>query len=211
MTRKIYLLVDGNFRILGKDMMTYEVSIDKATSQISTINSEADVSKEIRPDNAVYEYLSAYDEAKHVKTNEFIPVEMVGRFQTYVSKKDFTPYIQISETEIKSVTKELVDQLKTSMLTVKNLKLELVSAPMDVELGNRVLLYGPTGTGKTYDFLSAAEQLIKAGKLDKDGIEVVTISDGFEDIDFLAHIVPTDKGIMHVETRVVQLFREAAK
>ncbi len=82
---------------------------------------------------------------------------------------------------------------------------------MNIDLGNRVLLYGPTGTGKTYDFLATAGELIKTGKIDADGVEMITISDGFEDIDFLAHIVPTDKGIMHVETSVVRLFREAAK
>ena len=46
------------------------------------------------------------------------------------------------------------------------------------------------------------------GKID--AYDITTITEGFEDIDFLAHIVPTAKGITYVENKIVTLLREAA-
>ena len=39
---------------------------------------------------------------------------------------------------------------------------------------------------------------------------MVTVSDGFEDIDFLTNIVTTDKGIEYKEKQIVHMFRDAA-
>lgn len=45
-----------------------------------------------------------------------------------------------------------------------------------------------------------------------DATEIVTITDGFEDIDFLAYIVPTeDGGIRYEEKAIVSLLRDASK
>lgn len=46
------------------------------------------------------------------------------------------------------------------------------------------------------------------GKID--AFDITTITEWFEDSDFLAHIVPTAKGITYVENKIVTLLREAA-
>ncbi len=71
------------------------------------------------------------------------------------------------------------------------------------------MLYWPTGTGKTFEFLQTANAMKTAGELDD--FDIVTVTDGFEDIDFLAHIVPTENGITYVENKIVTLLRDASQ
>ena len=59
-------------------------------------------------------------------------------------------------------------------------------------------------------FHTEANKLKKEGKLDY--IEKITISEGFEDLDFLTYIVPQPTwGIKYVEREIITILREASK
>lgn len=50
--------------------------------------------------------------------------------------------------------------------------------------------------------------MLSTGEIDK--TYICTITEGFEDLDFLAHIVPTPTGISYSENEIVTLLREAS-
>ena len=72
------------------------------------------------------------------------------------------------------------------------------------KLGDRVLLYWPTGTGKTYNFL----EFLKTAKIE---YALVPVSNGMEDLDLLNYIVPTDKGVQYKPKEITELLEKAEK
>lgn len=105
---------------------------------------------------------------------------------------------QIDKTTMRDL-KPLVE--KIGKLKPKITKAKIVNNWWD--FGDTVFLYWPTGTGKTHTVC----EWIKSKGIEYD---VVTVSDGFEDIDFLTHIVPTAKGITYKEKKILSLLRQAA-
>lgn len=78
-----------------------------------------------------------------------------------------------------------------------------------IGLGDTVLLWWPTGTGKTFRFHDKVNQMIKDGEIDY--AEKITVTDGFEDTDFLAYISPkAEWGISIIERSIVTMLREAS-
>lgn len=78
-----------------------------------------------------------------------------------------------------------------------------------ISLGDTVLLWWPTGTGKTFRFHDKVNQMIKDWEIDY--AEKITVTDGFEDTDFLAYISPkAEWGISIIERSIVTMLREAS-
>jgi len=70
------------------------------------------------------------------------------------------------------------------------------------KMGDRVLLYGPTGTGKTYNFL----EFLKTSKIEH---AIVPVSEGMEDLDLLNYIVPSASGVSYKPKEITKLLEKA--
>lgn len=105
------------------------------------------------------------------------------------------------------IDKVKMNELKPMLAKIKKLKVDVKKSMVTNtwwDMGDRVFLYWPTGTGKTHSVLA----WLNGNKIPHD---VVTVSDWFEDIDFLTHIVPSAKGIQYKEKKILDLFRRAEK
>lgn len=79
-----------------------------------------------------------------------------------------------------------------------------------IGLGDTVLLWWPTWTWKTFRFHEKVSQMIADGEIDY--AEKITVTDGFEDTDFLAYISPkAEGGISIIERSIVKTLREASQ
>lgn len=142
------------------------------------------------------------------KQSAYTYIDKVGRFDILLNKTDFSLNIDFQD-EIVPITNEVIAKLKNQDREVQKLKIDVAQQAQGYKMGDRVMLYGPTGTGKTYDFLSSVSAMKEAGLIHD--MEKITVTDGFEDLDFLAHIIPTPQGIRYQENRIVELFREASQ
>ena len=80
----------------------------------------------------------------------------------------------------------------------------------DFRLGDRIFLYGETGTGKTKSIITTLEEKKDMGILDD--FIVIPISSGMEDVDLLARYTPTEKGNLKiVESSLSEIMRKAKK
>ena len=140
--------------------------------------------------------------------NAYTYIDKVGRFDILLNKTDFSLNIDFQD-EIVPITNEVIAKLKNQDREVQKLKIDVAQQAQGYKMGDRVMLYGPTGTGKTYDFLSSVSAMKEAGLVDD--MEKITVTDWFDDLDFLAHIIPTPQGIRYQENRIVELFREASQ
>lgn len=98
---------------------------------------------------------------------------------------------------------------KTALLgerkKMKNFLKDVKKAKESYKPGDRVLLYGPTGTGKTYNFL---EYLKGAGVAHA----IIPVSEGMEDLDLLNYIVPTPAGgVAYKPKEITELLERAEK
>ena len=167
-------------------------------------------SGKVRSDSSVYKKISETLQKREEMKANFVPVEKIGTFEVLFERSTLNLVLDVNGSII-PIDKSSYEKIKTQYTELKKLQVKF-SKPtwMSYKLGDRVLLWWPTGTGKTFDYLSAAEDLISSKKIDAS--EIVTITDGFEDIDFLAYIVPTeDGGIRYEEKAIVSLLRDASK
>lgn len=139
------------------------------------------------------------------KSGTKIPLaEWYGWVEFYLDKSTLDINIKVGDYESaidKAKMKDIQSQLK------KAEKMELKINKTAVynswrQMGDRVFLYWPTGTGKTHSVLARLEE----NKIQND---VVTVSDGFEDVDFLTYIFPTATWIQYKEKKIVELLRKA--
>lgn len=167
--------------------------------------------KRVRADASIYKRLSSLEVTEIETPKNLTPISSIKDFPVFLDESDFSFVVQIEWKFINIWDKEAVDKLKVNFSSLEKLKLEVETIPDDTySLGERVMLYWPTGTGKTYDFLTVANDLLK--KKEISDYDIVTVTDWFEDIDFLAHIVPQESGgIKYAEKKVVDLLRRASK
>lgn len=156
----------------------------------------------------INETINKYLNEREEKKTKYKFVDKVGRFDILLSLEDFSLNVDFND-EVIPLTNDVIAKMKWALTQVESLKLEFIKQEQIYKTGDRVLLYGPTGTGKTYDFLSAVGAMHDAGTIDD--YVMVTITEGFTDVDFLAHIIPTDKGIRYQENSIVQHLRDASK
>lgn len=74
----------------------------------------------------------------------------------------------------------------TSLPTSREKEVEMI-----LSLNLPTLIYGPTGSGKTYTILSTLQQKKEAGELE---YQIINFSSGVEDTDLLAKFIPTPDG-----------------
>lgn len=104
------------------------------------------------------------------------------------------------------VDKVKMDEIKKQIESAEKVALDVWEIKMEErgwEMWDRVFLYGPTGTWKTYSVLKWMQE-------QKIPHEMVTVSDWFEDLDFLTYIFPTKTGIQYKEKSIIETLRKAA-
>ena len=202
---KIYKTTEDNIIVQqGNKFMFLDNAWDKFTS---TPDSHGAPSAALRKDSALYKKIinSIWVVAK--KQSELSKVNSLKWFDVLMNKETFEIFIDINN-ELIPIDASGIDRMKKEFEKFEKVKTSLVPVMGSYKLSDRVMLYWPTGTWKTYDFLSHTLAMKAAGTLDE--IDIVTITDGMEDMDFLAHILPTWKGIEYKENKVVTLLREAS-
>jgi len=137
---------------------------------------------------------------------EFIVVSEDQWIQFCVDTKTYSPFIYHAWVRHKA-TRDSIDKIKEALKKTRKLKTIAASTPIPVDqycMWDTVLVYWPTGTGKTHSIL----QWIKEKGINH---SMITVSDGFEDIDLLTYIMPSPKGIVYKEKDIVATFRKAAE
>jgi len=86
------------------------------------------------------------------------------------------------------------------------LKSTLTSSPFN--FGDRILLQWPTWSGKTYQFHDVANFLLEKGEVDF--AHKLTVTEWFEDLDFLCYIVMRDWAVQYIERELITQLRECA-
>jgi len=120
--------------------------------------------------------------------------EAVKRFNKL--KKDVAKIIEEMEATKKAITtdkSELYTKLKSCL-----------------KLGfKKLLLYGPTGTGKTYTAIQLLKQMKESGEIDD--FITITFSSGMEDIDILGKFVPDSGRVIKFQPSELYEFLKANK
>lgn len=203
---KIYKTTEDNIVVQQGDKLMF---LDNAGDKFSwTIESHGSPTAAIRKDSALYKKIISSIGTVAKKQTDLTKVNSLKWFDVLMNKETFEIFIDMNN-ELIPIDAAGIDRMKKEFENFEKVKSSLVPVMGSYKLGDRVMLYWPTGTGKTYDFLSHTLAMKAAGTLDE--IDIVTITDGMEDMDFLAHILPTWKGIEYKENKVVTLLREASK
>jgi len=179
--------------------------LDKNGKQIPAI--EWEPSKKVRSDSKIYKEVEDKLKEEAKMKAERIEVDNINGFQVFLDKATLSLKIDVNW-EVMDLDKVKASELKASHKKLEKLKINVKTKAIETKLWDRVLLFWPTGTGKTFEFLATVEEMKKQWNLD--AFDIVTITEWVEDVDFLAHIVPTEKGIKYSEKNVVTLLREAA-
>lgn len=145
--------------------------------------------------------------ATATKPGTKILIDDFGKVKFFLDKSSLDVFVDVwgDQEKIENTT---LNKVRARLEKSKKMGLslsKLATDPRPRQTGDRIFLYGPTGTGKTHSVLDWIQQ-------ESIEHEVVTVSDGFEDIDFLTYIVPNPKGgVIYKKKRVVELLGEAAK
>lgn len=202
---EVYKTTEGNYLVKKPEG---NVAYDKDWNIFNgTQEAFGSPSSKVRRDSAIYKKISWTETVRVEKKSKLTPIDNIKWFDVMFNKEDFSLSIDV-KWELIPINKEWVEKIRSQFNSYEKIKTELVASASGYRTWDRVLLYWPTGTGKTYDFLSSVLHMQKMGKIDT--FDITTITEWFEDIDFLAHIVPTDKWITYVENKIVTLLREAA-
>lgn len=202
----IYKTTNDSFIVeLDKTNRVY-LTKELTITDVSTIG---EPTSRLRSDANVYQEIINIVNA-HVNAEKRTIVDNINWFPVFVDKENFDLHIDVNWEIIKFDDKDIFIKLKQQASEVKKLKLSLPTSESNLfKLGDRVLLFGPTGTGKTYSFLDTVNGMIAKGELD--AYTTVTITEWFEDNDFLTYLFPAENGwFVYQEKAVVELLRKAA-
>lgn len=133
-------------------------------------------------------------------------IKEFGKFKFYLDNDNFKIYVTTDGVLFKVVDSADIEAIKEYVSKVDKVIIEIEQSSASNEDFNpwdRILLYWPTGTGKTH-------QVIQRVRESKILFDLVSVSDWFEDIDFLTYIVPTKNGIQYKEKSIIGLLRRAA-
>ena len=119
------------------------------------------------------------------------------------AKESYQNYVKtLSEiiNEMKKKKNVAVSKMSTAFQKVQKL--------IDTLGGRRILLYGPTGTGKTHLLLSVCEELKNKGTIDD--YLLFTMQSGMEDIDLLGKFIPQPDGsLTFIKSELLQYLERA--
>lgn len=204
---KIFKTTEDNYIVENPDGTT--ILLDSLSTPFEGTTEQFGVkTNRIRSGSAMYDKLIKVVSKITEQRAKMVPVDRIKDFEVLLNKEDLSLYIDVNG-DFLPFSKEEAAKLKGKVKELERVKSEMWTASMQYRLSDRVMLYGPTGSGKTFEFLGSVHNMKAADELDD--FHIVTITEGFEDIDFLAHIVPSEKGITYVENKIVTLLREASE
>lgn len=136
--------------------------------------------------------------------SHFYLIEEIQWVAFYMNKKDYRVYWLIGDTKIPLDSIDIKDQFIS-----EKKKLEVIKKSMDsqrewFQFWDRVLMYGPTWTGKTYNFV----QFLSSNKIEH---AIIPVTEGMEDIDMFNRIVPGATGVSYKQKDICKLFEKAEK
>ncbi len=142
-------------------------------------------------------------------------IQVVSDFPFNKFKKEFTSsqfneavdFFKKKRDEIDKVVEELEKKKKE-----KSVESKLFNKIMNLldRNGRKILLYGPTGTGKTYVLLNVCKKLKEEKKIND--YLIFHMSSGMEDIDLLGKFIPqSDKSLKFEESQLVKYIKKAEK
>jgi len=107
--------------------------------------------------------------------------------------------------------KEIVEEMEKERAKTLAKNSSLFSRVLKLAKQYRIiLLYGPTGTGKTFTCREVCKQLIDDGVIDD--FYQITMTSGMEDIDLLGKFIPDVHGnLRFLESEFLQFIRRAEK
>lgn len=204
---KIFKTTEENYIVENTDWST--ILLDSVWTIFEGTTEQFGVkTTRLRSGSAIYNKLITVVSKISEKKSKMVVVDKIKDFDVLLNKEDFSLYLEVSG-DFLPFSNEEAAKLKGKVKELERVKSEMWTASMQYRLSDRVMLYGPTGSGKTFEFLGSVHNMKAANELDD--FHIVTITEGFEDIDFLAHIVPSEKGITYVENKIVTLLREASE
>lgn len=131
-------------------------------------------------------------------------LESVDGMDFFIDKKTFkiggcigNQLLDLDSADAKNTIVGERKRMKDFLKTVKKSK-------ESYKLGDRILLYGPTGTGKTYNFI----EFMKASKIEH---AIIPVSEGMEDLDLMNYIVPSATGVAYKPKEITHLLERAEK
>ena len=138
--------------------------------------------------------------------SDYTLIDTQWKVSFYMNKKTYNIHLVVNEFN-QEIDKVNIDLVKEQICKKEIIKTEISNINVNVntyEMWDVVLLYWPTGSGKTFNCIERCKQK---------GIDwsMITISNWFEEIDFLTYIQPTNTGIVYKEKSVVQLLRSASQ
>ena len=197
---KTFEALETAFEKSVKEWMTATEAHVKSTAKPATTSR----SRIVKKVDIVADFASISDPLSS-PTKDYMVITEDQWIKFCVNTSTFEPFI-IHDGKKYDATKDSIDTIKESLRSVKKLKTITASTPIWADqytMGDTVLIYWPTGTGKTHSIL----QWIRDQKISH---AMITVSDGFEDIDMLTYILPSPKGIVYKEKDIVSIFRKAA-
>ena len=205
---KIHKTTNDNYivetKLDGKDVVfKFNSELDEYEGSESDIG---EITTTLRANSSEYKACTNVINKILEQKSDFQRIDNILWCDVLLNKEDFSLHLNING-DIRPATKEQIEGLRANVGSLVMAKRK--ATDICYEMGDRVLLFWPTGTGKTYTFLDAVKELKKKGEIEDSYI--CTITEGMEDIDFLARIVPTETGITYHENSVVTLLREASK
>lgn len=138
------------------------------------------------------------------KVKDFNLVQEEEWLQFFINKKDFKIYVKIWENKIELEKAELKNDIIKEKAKLKDFLKWIKKSKDNYMFGDRVLLYWPTWTWKTYGFL----EFLKVAKIEH---MVIWVTEGMEDIDLFNRIVPWATWVSYKTKEIVKLLEKAEK
>lgn len=209
----IYKTPTENNYIIQADEKYLSIIVDAAwvansIEEISLEDSASLVTAKLRSDASLYPIIEKYFNDYIIKNTRSV-IDTVCWHQVFLDKETFLLNIDVNWEIIPINSNDLVKKLKEESKILKKLQIDFEESNDNFySLWDRVLVYWPTGTGKTHSFLSTVNDMVSKWNLD--WFEVVTITDWFEDTDFFEYIIIDNWWVTKKEREIVQLLRDAA-
>jgi len=144
-----------------------------------------------------------YRDGKFVVKTETVLGENIKEFETF---EEALNEFEKTKEELLKREEELTKKEEKEKKRKTALANELMKA---IEKYNTILLYGPTGTGKTETSLAVAEAMKEEGKFDE--VLLFTMSSGMDDIDLLGKFIPQeDRSLKFIPSAFLRAIESAS-
>lgn len=199
--KNYYITDKWNYAVIEDDkMITY---LD-TNSQLTQSNDEKEIKWAKENLWAVPIEVEKVIDELYNKVKDITLVEEVEGMKFYLNKKDYKfyalvwdKYIELDKMDKKAGLIESKKKLKDFLKWIRKSK-------ENYKFGDRVLLYWPTGTWKTYNFI----EFLKTAKVK---YNIIPVTEWMEDIDFFNRIIPWATWVEYKQKAICDMLALAEK